>query len=249
MNIRPILLLRPLIILCLVAGAFACVLLGSGVRSEPDAHHRPSQWQGGPDFSINAKIGSAGGAGSVRKSLVDPKPSGSVTSSRREESRQGPVSRITAERYARLRAAMNAHAPSHADLGAPSNEQGENSLHRRGSRRTSTDKHAEAIATLNDSVPLFRECYANTRDPNLGDDARFSFTWRGEPEVGLLFTDVQVLDGSLAQNPKFVECMNATIETLEFSAPAEGVEISMNIELQFDDDETDTLPAKEANNG
>jgi len=86
---------------------------------------------------------------------------------------------------------------------------------------------------------LLAECYdlAHASEPELAGTLGVQFKISGEPEVGGLVEDVQLMDDySTIESPAMRECVTESMYALELDPPPEGVTVARQVTLSFGPD-------------
>jgi hypothetical protein len=83
--------------------------------------------------------------------------------------------------------------------------------------------------------PLLAECYelALHEDPALAGSLIVEFVIGGEPEVGGIVEDSRIDDASTLRHPVLDECVRETMYMAEFTAPAEGGQVTVRYPFRF----------------
>jgi hypothetical protein len=90
-------------------------------------------------------------------------------------------------------------------------------------------------AHIREVAPLLAECYEleRARQPDLAGNLQMRFTIEGEPGVGGIVSESEVLGGSLAQRPEMVTCVRETLFTSKFDPPEAGGRIVVEYPFVF----------------
>ena len=106
----------------------------------------------------------------------------------------------------------------------------------------SLDKESIRTSMREVVLPLLVECYtaALETSPDLGGTLKVHFAIVGEPEVGGIIEDSQVVrEGPLGEHAELAECVQESMYALELPAPEDGgrVEVVYPFEFRPDDGE------------
>jgi hypothetical protein len=113
-----------------------------------------------------------------------------------------------------------------------------------GNRRAPAAEAANPVGELDkeyvrkqvrELLPLLRECYDNARErhPDLAGKMVVRFVMGGEPEVGGVIEESEVLPASTITEPDMVECVRETMYALRFEPPAGGGRVTVHYPLVF----------------
>jgi len=194
-----------------------------------------------PSESPPESIGDHGPKGTNRGS-PEAAPHNAATYSRREKP-GSTRSRLTAESrralLAKLAEARNERLARTATPGArPSLEDGKEIAPLTLANKTgsNTEWEKRQLDTLNQ---LLAECYdlASSEQPDLAGTLGVQFTISGEPEIGGLVDDIEIMEGySTIDQPSMRECVTESLYALELDPPPEGVSVGRQVTLRFEPD-------------
>jgi hypothetical protein len=101
---------------------------------------------------------------------------------------------------------------------------------------STSDWERRQLDTLNQ---LLGECYdlAAHDDPDLAGTLGVQFTIAGEPEIGGLVDDIEIMEGySTIEQATLRECVTESLYALELDPPPDGVRAGRQITLRFEPD-------------
>ena len=191
----------------IVVLGFLCValLLTAGLRKRSSAPDDGVDVGHAEEMAPSARV-------STRKP-VDSKPEVEPTPVRRAPS----WTRTTpARREQVLEALRAAHRPRADAPERAGDEDNQGTL----ARDVTNELREYTVERLRTVAPLLSECY-KLANVNKGS-ADLSLVVEGDPDVGGIVTDAQVIGGDVAGNAGLVECITETLMTVEFDPPETG---------------------------
>jgi hypothetical protein len=214
--------------------ALALVLVWNRLRSRSDDL---------PDHPGAARPAASGSAGRAANSPPGEAASGSARRALSPDRRRAILAAIEAARdHRQAGSARRPAAPGSSPTSGPASGPASGPTSGSGSatvldiiNRTGDDSSwaKRSLATLN---TLLGECYdqARAEHPELAGTLTLMFTIAGEPDVGGLLKQVQIIeDRSTLTQPALRECMQESLYALELDPPPVGIEVARELSLQF----------------
>lgn len=217
----------PSIVVVLGVGLGLAIFLGRELGSAPATSREAGAAVGG---SPNARLGG--------NRTSDPRQPAAVTTAL-SASTSAPAAKITTinpiERRRIQAAIREARASSKLPAAQPTPA--------RSTEAPPTDLTPEQIAArrtevrkqITEVAPLLAECYELevAKQPELAGSLRLRFTIDGEPGVGGIVSESQVVGGTLAEQPDLATCITETIYTVKFAPPEAGGTIEVEYPFVF----------------
>jgi hypothetical protein len=146
--------------------------------------------------------------------------------------------RITREEFDRLRALVEAarqrrmSAPAPAPAEGPAAPAGGVQDYPRG---RPGEVRAYLAAQIEELNPLVQQCYALAarETPGLAGELAVMFTVEGEPEVGGIISESDIIDGGLSSSQRLSECVRESMYAIRLEPPDKGMKIVINKTFSF----------------